>query len=69
MHGLAVWPQQFQIAAKRNHVNVLTYTHNDSDHANGVLGLLKAGLTADEVWLPASWMGRLEDLILYPRDF
>ncbi|MBS7616204.1 hypothetical protein KEJ45_03275 [Candidatus Bathyarchaeota archaeon] len=44
-------------------------THNDSDHASGVLGFLKGGLIAKEVWLPASWMDRPSDLIGNPESF
>ena len=40
---------------KRDGVDVLVATHNDADHANGVLGFLKAGLTCNEVWLPGRW--------------
>jgi len=57
---------QFQKETHRNSTDILVCTHNDSDHANGVLGFLENGLPAKEVWLPASWMGRLEDLFLDP---
>jgi len=67
--GCLRFPRRFVKATGRNHVNILVCTHNDSDHAKGVLGFLKRGLKADEVWLPASWMDRLEDLVLNPRDF
>jgi hypothetical protein len=67
--SLTSFSSQFERVTKRNHVNVLTCTHNDSDHGNGVLSFLQGGLTADEVWLPASWIDRLEDLILRPRNF
>jgi|SRR5579875_912318 len=53
---------EFQRATKRNSVDVVVCTHNDADHANGVIGFLQSGLHCKEVWLPASWAGRLNDL-------
>lgn len=63
------FPMKFKQATNREKVDVLVCTHNDSDHACGVLGFLKGGLTANEVWLPASWMDRLGDLISNPKSF
>lgn len=63
------FPSQFQRATKRDRVDVLVCTHNDADHANGIIGFLQAGLGCTEVWLPASWTDRLEDLFLRPGDF
>jgi len=52
------------------HLDVLVCTHNDSDHANGVLGLLDNwDGTIDEVWLPGSWTHRMKDLFENPRVF
>ncbi len=48
---------------------MLVCTHNDADHADGVLGYLEAGLRCEEVWLPGSWTGRLDDLLLDPARF
>lgn len=67
--SISSFPCQFLRATGRNHIDVLTCTHNDSDHGNGVLGFLLAGLKAEEVWLPASWLDRLEDIILRPEGF
>ena len=55
---------------KSNHLNVLVCTHNDCDHANGVIGLLenwegKIG----EVWLPGTWTTRMKDLFVHPKQF
>jgi len=63
------FPAQFQKATKRECVDILVCTHNDADHACGVLGFLRGGLTCREVWLPGSWTDRLEDLLLHPGDF
>jgi hypothetical protein len=66
VHG---FPLQFQRAVKRNGVDVVVCTHNDADHVNGVLGFLKSGLKCREIWLPADWTDRLEDLITRPKEF
>jgi len=50
-------------------IDHLICTHNDADHANGVLGLLKSVLPCKEVWLPSSWATRLEDLFVNPLKF
>jgi hypothetical protein len=63
------FPTQFQRVTKRDGVDILVCTHNDADHALGVLGFLRSGLTCKEVWLPGSWTDRLEDLLLYPERF
>lgn len=60
---------QFQKVTKRESVDILVCTHNDADHACGVLGLLRSGLRCREVWLPGSWTDRLEDLLLHPESF
>ena len=44
-------------------------THNDADHAQGILGFLRSSLTCKEVWLPGSWTTRLTDLLLHPDEF
>lgn len=38
-------------------------THNDADHANGVIGFLEAGLDCREVWLPGRWLGVLPHVV------
>jgi len=63
-------PNQFRRTTKHKSVDVLVCTHNDADHANGVLGFLRDRLTTcREVWLPGSWTDRLEDLLFHPKDF
>lgn len=59
----------FQNVTKQDDVDVVVCTHNDSDHANGILGFLLSGLRCKEVWLPGSWMHLLEDLLLHPERF
>ncbi len=59
----AGFPTLFLNTIKSDNVNVVVCTHNDADHANGILGFLKAGLSCDEVWLPGSWIGVLPDIL------
>ena len=41
-------------------IDVVICTHNDEDHANGIIGLLDNNkLNIYELWLPASWTDRL----------
>jgi len=63
------FPSQFQRVVNRSSVEILICTHNDADHAEGILGFLKHGLDCSELWLPASWADRLEDVLLRPEDF
>jgi len=55
---------------KTDHLDVLVCTHNDNDHANGVIGLLDnwSG-SISEVWLPGSWSYRMRDLFEKPHAF
>jgi len=60
---------QFQTALSRTKVDIVICTHNDADHANGVLGLLASGIQCQEVWLPGRWTERLNDLLSNPYEF
>ena len=63
-------PTLFSSYIRRDDAAVLVCTHNDADHANGILGFLKSGyLRCNEVWLPALWFDRLADLIEKPHGF
>lgn len=53
---------KFASTIRDDGVNYLVCTHNDSDHANGILGFLQSGLCCDEVWLPGSWANRIGEL-------
>src|SRR5215470_15953666 len=57
------FPAMFQTATKADGVSVAVCTHNDADHANGILGFLKAGLRCEEVWLPGRWLAALPDVL------
>ena len=36
-------------------LDVVVCSHNDSDHANGLIGLLESSINVSEVWVPATW--------------
>lgn len=59
----------FTQVLNRKSVEVVICTHNDADHANGIIGFLESGLACDEVWLPALWADRLDDIITRPTEF
>jgi hypothetical protein len=62
------FPRLFTRTAGRDGVDVLVCTHNDRDHANGIVEFLDDGLTAEEAWLPATWLDALEDLLDQPEE-
>jgi hypothetical protein len=53
----------FQTATKADGVSVAVCTHNDADHANGILGFLEAGFRCGELWLPGRWLAALPDVL------
>ena len=63
------FPDQFRRVTGADRLDVLVCTHNDADHASGVLGLLRCGFPCQEVWLPGSWTYRLRDLLSDPSQF
>ncbi|SHM38232.1 Metallo-beta-lactamase superfamily protein [Caldanaerovirga acetigignens] len=52
----------FKRYIKRESVDILICTHNDADHANGVLGFIESGLGCGEIWLPSHWAAVLPHL-------
>jgi len=50
------FPRLLHAAIGGDTVSVVACTHNDSDHANGILEFLTGGGRADECWLPATWL-------------
>lgn len=50
-------------------VDVLVCTHNDADHANGVIGYLRDNLGVREVWLPGNWTPALEQILSDPFGY
>src|SRR5262245_54169445 len=53
----------FHAITRADGVNVAICTHNDADHANGILGFLEVGFRCDEVWLPGCWLSALPDVL------
>ena len=52
---------------RREGVDILVATHNDADHANGVLGFLQSGLQCKELWLPGRW-AQVMQYVLRPGE-
>lgn len=63
------FPAQFENIVNVKKVDIVVCTHNDSDHANGILGFMDSHLKCKEVWLPGSWTTRLNDLLMNPSRF
>ncbi len=57
----------FERVTQKANTSIVVCTHNDADHANGVLGFLEDGLDCDEIWLPGRWLEALPD-VLAPTD-
>ena len=50
-------------------VDILICTHNDADHANGIIGFLQnCNLATKEVWLPGTWSHKLSELMQNPEN-
>lgn len=48
-------PILFQKYSSKNEIDYLVCSHNDADHASGVIGLLSGIISVKEVWLPGQW--------------
>lgn len=59
----SAFPAMFRGVTQSGGVDVLVCTHNDADHANGILGFLESGLRCKEVWLPGRWLSALPGLL------
>jgi beta-lactamase superfamily II metal-dependent hydrolase len=53
----------FRKATKAHGVSVVVCTHNDADHANGIIGFLQSGFRCREVWLPGRWLSALPNVL------
>ncbi|GBD26189.1 hypothetical protein HRbin30_01519 [bacterium HR30] len=58
-------PQLFRRYTGSCGVDVLVCTHNDADHAEGLIGFLESELLCSELWLPGTWLETLQSL---PND-
>ncbi len=57
------FPLIFRQTTKAAGANIVICTHNDADHANGILGFIEAGMRCDELWLPGRWLTTLPDVL------
>jgi hypothetical protein len=47
---------QLLLSSKIKRLNAVICSHNDADHANGVIGVLDSPIHVDEVWIPGRWV-------------
>jgi hypothetical protein len=59
----ATLPSLFKRYTNKSGVDVLACTHNDADHANGILGFLESDLSCKELWLPRQWLDGLHKVL------
>ena len=66
----ALLPKLLSSERRSRSVTILACTHNDADHAEGLIGLLKdQRFNVSEVWLPGQWTARLRELLVAPEAF
>jgi hypothetical protein len=63
------FPCLFKQHTGRSGVDILVCTHNDADHANGVLGFLESGFGCGELWLPCTWLETIKALPGDPKQW
>lgn len=63
------FPQQFSDATDCMNVDIIICTHGDEDHVNGLIGYFEKKYKCREVWLPGSWLSRLDDMRKRPAEF
>lgn len=61
--SITAFPELFRHHINRSGADIVVCTHNDADHANGIIGFLESGLTCREVWLPGRWLDAINDLL------
>ncbi|WKC46938.1 hypothetical protein [Pseudomonas veronii] len=59
----SAFPGVFCRVTGKDSINTLVCTHNDSDHANGIIGYLNSAMRCDELWLPGRWLEVLPDVL------
>lgn len=57
------FPHQFREHVNRFGADIVACTHNDADHAKGVISFLNTGMRCREVWLPGRWLATVPDLM------
>jgi len=69
-HSRVALPTLLSKERRSRSLTVLACTHNDADHAEGLIGLLQdQRFSVSEVWLPGQWTARLRDLLVGPEAF
>lgn len=58
----SAFPELFRLHVNRDRADIVVCTHNDADHANGIIGFLEAGFTCREIWLPGRWLSVVKDV-------
>lgn len=61
--GISGFADLFARTTGTERADIVICTHNDVDHANGIIGFLEAGLECREVWLPGRWLGVLPHVL------
>lgn len=59
----SAFPELFRLHVNRDQADIVVCTHNDADHANGIIGFLDAGFACREIWLPGRWLDVLKDVL------
>ena len=62
------FPLLFYTTTGQKGSDILVCTHNDADHAYGLIDFLESGFTVKEVWLPGSWMDKIPEIIRDPEE-
>jgi hypothetical protein len=63
-------PALFSEHRRGRALEVVVCTHNDADHAEGLIGLLASRkIKIGQMWLPGQWTTRLDDLLVAPEAF
>lgn len=60
--------QLFERTVKKTRADIVVCTHNDADHANGIINFLESGYGCEEVWLPGRWADCIEGLMQPERE-
>lgn len=63
-------PKMLHSMLSNKKIDVVVCSHNDADHANGIIGLLDdGGIEITEIWLPGRWQEGLARMAENPISF
>lgn len=62
-HAISGFAHLFERTTGAEGADIVICTHNDADHANGLIGFLETGLDCAEVWLPGRWLSVLPHVL------